>query len=64
MAAIRDDDTETVRRILENGLDPNSVYNEAAFYAGDAGLTLMHWAARFGSPGSTEVLCSNFLGFQ
>ena len=55
MAAIKDDDAETVRMILEGGLDPNSRYNDTAVFDGDADFTLLHWAARFDSPASAEV---------
>ena len=55
MNAIGDDDAETVSMILEDGLDPNSRYNDSAVNGGDADLTLLHWAARFDSSASAEV---------
>ena len=56
--AIKDDDVETVIMILEDGLDPNSRYTDKSLYGKDAGLTLLHWAARFDAPASTEVFAA------
>ena len=56
MDAIEDDDAETVTMILEDGLDPSSVYDETREESDDdEGDTLLHWAARFESPASAEV---------
>ena len=61
MNAIGDDDAETVTMILEDGLDPNSRYNDTAVSGGDRDLTLLHWAARFDSPSAAEVFIAHIL---
>ena len=55
MDAIRDDDAETVSMLLENGVNPNSRYNDSALGDGETDSTLLHWAAVFNSPASAEV---------
>ena len=55
MDAIRAGDAETVRIILEDGLNPDLRYNDTSFIYEDTDDTLLHWAAQFDSTASAEV---------
>ena len=40
---------------VDMGLDVNTRYNDTSFKKGDLNSTLLHWAARYGSPACARV---------